>query len=173
VWLVPVDREPADFVGPLDAVVACSEDFEFPAVPAERSFRLFGSVASFAARGVAFPSRLVQAPKAGERLDLGDLRAVPALTLEGRVTVADGKPVPPGTALTLERTEAWEVLPVPVAEDGTFVRRGLPPEPIALYAAIPGFRLAPDQPGLDPRSADRVLVTLPSAPLHLRLVGRQ
>jgi hypothetical protein len=53
-------------------------------------------------------------------IDLGDLTIQPALTVRGRIALADGKPMPPHTRVYLSRQDAWDSTSVETGADGSF-----------------------------------------------------
>jgi hypothetical protein len=67
-------------------------------------------------------------PASGETRDLGTLAVAAPVSIRGRVERIDGKPLPENLKLSLGREPAWDLVAVPVAEDGSFAAEGLPPE---------------------------------------------
>jgi hypothetical protein len=60
--------------------------------------------------------------------------------------LSDGKPIPFGSQLRLNRSGMVGVqdgLSLAVGEDGSFHFAGVPAEPVTLYLRIPGYQLTP------------------------------
>ena len=102
-----------------------------------------------------------------------ELTARPAAVLTGRVTLADGKPVPPGTGITLGREGTWDAQQAVVGSDGRFRFQGAPvEEDLEVLFQLPGYHLAGGTSGLDARRGPvRLCVPAgqPGATLSLRL----
>ena len=79
---------------------------------------------------------------------LPPLHLEPGFRLDGRVSLADGKPLPAGTELSLGREFAAHSMVVPLDADGRFRIEGLPPETITLSVRIQGYRIKPTTRGL-------------------------
>jgi hypothetical protein len=126
--------------------------FVFQNVPAGLKFQIFGLMDSFKSRKAAFRSVFVSAAD-GASADLGELSAKPACRLTGRVTLADGKPLPPQTRLMIDRAAAWDTTLAPLNAEGNFEVDGLPQgEQIGLHLNIEGYRFSGKNPNLDPGS---------------------
>jgi hypothetical protein len=76
----------------------------------------------------------------------------PAAVLNGQVSLRDGKPVPPGTRITLSREETRDNQQAVVGSDGRFRFQGVPvEEDLRLLLRVPGYHLASGIAGLDAR----------------------
>jgi len=80
-------------------------------------------------------------PPNGKTLHIGGLNTVEPVSLSGRLVSSDRQPLEK-LNLSLKRNPAWDLIKVPVANDGFFRIDGLPPE-------VYEIRLASDQFDLD------------------------
>ena len=142
------ERECGKYFNGLEAVTDKDGKFVFEHVPPAMTYELFGKMISLAARGVAFQHQFDAAPEGGTT-DLGELNAEPAHRLSGRILLSDGKPVPPGIRLMLDRAGAWDTTLAQLDEHGAFELTGIPSEKISLYVTVPGYRFSEKNPNLD------------------------
>jgi len=85
----------------------------------------------------------------GQTLNLGEIQAKPAHRVSGQVILSDGKPVPAGTRILVDRPNAWDPLQVVLDKDGRFDLQGIPEERIQLLVSIKGYRPSKKNPSLD------------------------
>mgnify|MGYP003574917913 CR=1 FL=1 len=147
VGVVSVDRSD-DFTG--DFEYASNEEgvFYFPNLPPNRPYYVYGMTSSTMAHG-AIPAKQLKLKGDGEILDIGDLEIVPGRRLAGQVKLADGKPLPKPTRLTVGRREAWDSYTVELNEDGSFDLTNMPPESISVAARVSGYRHSRRNKSLD------------------------
>ena len=85
----------------------------------------------------------------GSTLDVGDVEVHPGHRLTGRLVLADGKPVPPGTRVLASRDEAWDSQTATVGPDGRFAFTGVPEERVSLTASVRGYHPSPRNASFD------------------------
>ena len=143
--------------------VAVTDDqgrFAFSHLPPNRSFSLYATMESLAGRG-AVSRRQGQVHEDGSTNDFGDLNLDPAFTIEGRIRLSDGKPVPTDSLIRLTRTTMVGLrdgLSFALGEDGSFHFAGIPAEPVTLLLRIPGYQLTPRDALLKSGSATNITV---------------
>lgn len=91
---------------------------------------------------------------------MGDLPVARGSRVRGRVLLADGKPLPPGTRLLVSREEAWDSRLVELGPDGRFAMAGLPAERYRLAVSVPGYRVSPANRSVDPDVPGSLLGTI-------------
>ena len=107
--------------------------------------------------GLAAISREIISPGEGRTADVGELNLHPTHRLRGQVVLSDGKAIPNGLRVILERAQAADVQETDVDELGRFELRGIPSESVALSfhagaaGNVPGYRLSPQCYSLDYR----------------------
>lgn len=119
--------------------------FVFDYLPANESCVVF-SVVGEGPQEFVLTTKRFKVPDDGQERDLGELEAIPALRLAGRVELADGEVLPQDTKIVLSRDPAWDLIAIPVREDGHFEIGGLPPEVYELRITAKGFRIKPSIP---------------------------
>jgi hypothetical protein len=97
----------------------------------------------------AIPVRPLQLGASGTVLDVGALEIEPGHSLSGRLILADGKPVPPGTPVSLSRAQAWDYQVTRVGADAKFSFSSLPTEEYSLSVRVPGYHPSPKNFSLD------------------------
>src|SRR5262249_44947430 len=133
--------------------------FQIRNVPPEEVLNLYGLLNSLREHG-AVGVREVRTGKSGSVSDMGDLEIKAGHKLSGRVVLADGKPVPPGTRALLAREEAWDVQQAVVDKEGRFTLTGLPPELYSLSVNVKGYHLSPKNASTDLLNGFRLLGTV-------------
>jgi hypothetical protein len=114
-------------------------------LPANESYVSF-SVVGEGPQEFVLTTKRFKATGDGEERDLGQFEAIPALRLAGRVELADGEALPQDTKIVLIRNPAWDLIEIPVREDGHFEISGLPPEAYELRIAARGYCIKPSIP---------------------------
>lgn len=76
-----------------------------------------------------------------EVTELGELPLIDGLVIAGKVEVPPGAALPEGALLRIERDPAFDWCELPLADDGAFEARGLPPEVYSIDVIAPGFEL--------------------------------
>lgn len=168
-------RRAETFLG--DSQISTDEQgrFLFRNVAAHESYYLYGLIDSLRPQG-AIPVRDLQTGASGTAADVGVLAVQAGHRLTGRVVLADGKPVPPGTQVVLAREQAWDHTVAVAAADGRFTFTGLPSERYTLSARVPGYHISPKNASVDPLNGFRLLGVIETDIDGLRLLlepGRQ
>ena len=134
--------------------------FLFEHLPPNHAFALHGTMLSLAGRG-AVPEQAGQVGADGSTTDAGDLELKPAYRMEGRIRLADGKPIPDGSRLLLRRNRngMGDSMEFGLGKDGTFHFAGVPAESVQLAMRIPGYELTPMDYRLISGSATNLIVT--------------
>jgi hypothetical protein len=130
----------------IKAVGATTDDagrFVFENLPASQKYAIFSSVSSNSPTSAVLATRTLMVPADGASIDIGILPALPPMRLSGRVIFPDGARVPPQSKVSLGRDPAWDLIAVPVAEDGTFSVAPLPPETYIVNVVAKGFEVDP------------------------------
>jgi hypothetical protein len=159
VGVASVDRGVDNFTGGF--VVGTGEDgvFVFPNLPAERDYQFYGVMDSLRGLG-ARPARVVRVGRDGSKTDLGPMALQPGWRVAGEVRLAEGKPLPPGARLILDRDEAWDFSVIDLPVDGRFDLPNVPGEAVSLGAGIEGYRALAGQPKLGRLASDRTALVL-------------
>jgi hypothetical protein len=118
--------------------------FAFDHLPADESYVIFSVVGEGPQRQVVTTKRFKAFANGRER-DLGDLTAIPAIRLAGRLELSAGTKLPPNTKISLGREPAWDLIAIPVAADGEFEIDGLPPEVYSVRVIAKGLRVDPSR----------------------------
>jgi hypothetical protein len=150
------DRNAESFVGDFQAGTDTRGVFQLRNVPPEEVLNLYGLMSRLREHGAA-GVREVRTGKSGSVSDVGDLEVKAGHKLSGRVVLADGKPVPPGTRVLLAREEAWDVQQAVVDKEGRFTLTGLPPELYSLSVNVKGYHLSPKNASTDLLNGFRLL----------------
>ena len=101
--------------------------FSMRNVPADQEYAVFTPVGTGSQEWVLATKRF-QVPRSGETRDLGTLEVEPGLRLAGRLSAREGAELPSKLKMSLGRDPAWDLIEVPVGDDGRFEISGLPPE---------------------------------------------
>lgn len=153
VGVAQVDRNAESFVGERTAETGPDGRFLLPNLPPDEKLVFYGKVESLGARGALGELPIEGEPESGVR-DLGDVELAPSLTLSGRLTLGDGRPVPPTTRIFVNRLSAWDSVEQVLAVDGTFRIVGLPRETLSVSIRLPGYELATENESLEPDYSD-------------------
>jgi len=121
--------------------------FLLPNVPSGREFVLYAKMDSLA--GGAVPTKIFTTGATGSELDLGKLEVQPAYRVAGRLVLADGKPIPAQTRLSLGREDAWDHAEAVLDAEGHFEFRGVPAESVGLNVRVPGYKFSKLNASLD------------------------
>lgn len=131
--------------------------FTFVNVTPGQDYWLYGTLESFRAYGAASSIRITIAEGDSVK-EVPPLGVGPAHHIGGRVRLSDGKPVPPGTRVTVAREPLGGAALVLVDGDGRWETGGIPHETVHLMARVPGYRLARTSPGYEDRLRCSVVV---------------
>ena len=151
VGVVQASRTYTTFFGPQDIATDADGRFAIQNVNPDDDHYVYGTMDSLKRLG-SLPAKKVRAGADRTDLDVGDLEVKPGYKLAGRVVLADGKAVPPGTRAQLSRSEAWDTQIVVLGPDGKFSFEGLPPEGHSFHVAVRGYRLSRRNESLDTRN---------------------
>jgi hypothetical protein len=169
VGLVQGRRTQEDFLGPTqigtDAsgrfvfsnVAPAGEGTKFPPAVAhnykpDNLYYVYGIMSNLKAFGVVAAVELKVGPD-GTTTDIGDLKVTPGHRVSGRITLSDGKPVPPHTRVSVGREDAWDLQMVEVDDAGRFFVEGLPTETYHMRSVINGYQLSSENGGASPLNA--------------------
>lgn len=130
--------------------------FLFPNVTPNFDYYVYAKMKSMAGFG-ATPVQEVHVGKTGTTIDIGELSILRGHRVRGRVVLADGKPVPAGTRLTMGRNRAWDSQFVELGAQGRFEFRDLPTERYSVSVHVKGYRFSARNAGLDPWNPFRLL----------------
>jgi hypothetical protein len=128
------------FIKAVGDVTDSDGKFIFDYLPAKERYAIF-SVVGEGPQEFVLTTKLFTAAADGQQRDLGALEAIPALRLAGRVEVADGETLPRDCKIMLVREPAWDLIAVPLGEDGRFEIGGLPPEAFEVRVATRQFHI--------------------------------
>ena len=118
---------PHYFIKAVAATTDSEGRFAFDSLPADEDYAVFSLVAEGPQEFVITTKRF-RASFDGQERNLGTLEAIPALRLAGRVQAADSQSLPSDAKIMLDRDPAWDLIAVPIQQDGSFEVDGLPPE---------------------------------------------
>lgn len=134
--------------------------FSFAHLPPNRPFSLYATMGSLGEQGALskLPRRTLES---GSTNKLGDLSLAPAHRVEGRILLADGKPIPALSHVTLTRMSmagSQDALSRALDQDGTFRFAGVPAEKATIYFRVPGYEISPKDRQLKSGSATNLVV---------------
>jgi hypothetical protein len=120
--------------------------FTFHHLPGTDRFDLWASMGSLGSRGATASARVDTPSGFGgtDRVDAGDLKVVPALTIRGRVRLPDGAKLPKSGVAMLQVLYSCNSVSVPLDVEGNFEIRGIPRGLVDLRLQIGGFSISPD-----------------------------
>lgn len=148
IGMVQTSRESSQFLGAYQVDTDGDGRFRFFDMPPGQDMFIYGQMQSFPERrGLAM--KTVTLGDDGSTLDVGDLAVTATRRVAGRLVFSDGSPVPPGTRLGLSREDAWDLVEVIVAADGSFVFPAVPEESVTLSARVKGYRFSDHNPSRD------------------------
>jgi beta-lactamase regulating signal transducer with metallopeptidase domain/uncharacterized GH25 family protein len=136
-----VERRAGVYLGHFEVSTDGDGRFSFVNIPPTADFWIYTGMSSMKKSG-AVPIQNIHSAKDGETTDVGDLVAVPAHRLAGRVVLADGAPLPPKVRLLVSRQEAWDSMQITLDTDGNFDTTGIPSELISLSAGVKDYHVS-------------------------------
>ncbi|XHR27204.1 MAG: carboxypeptidase regulatory-like domain-containing protein [Chthoniobacteraceae bacterium] len=122
--------------------------FTFENIPPNTKFQIFSMMDSAKTAGGALRLEFDSVRDNGT-VDLGTIQAQPVHRVSGRVTLADGKPVPPQTRLLFCSSNTWDFALVTLDKEGRFEVGGVPEEQVRLTLGLNGYRFSEKNPSLD------------------------
>ncbi len=150
--------------GPWEAVTGGDGRFVIIHVSPDQPLCLYGKMDSVKEFG-AIPAIHVTAADQDD-LDLGDISIMPGHQLKGRVTISDGRQLPPHLRVRVYRDGTRDNTTAPLLDDGVFELKSLPDEIIKLsvVALPPGqprprlpFHLSAKNQSLDPQNPQHLI----------------
>jgi len=152
VHVVPTQDRSATFTRWQEIATGPDGRFALPNVPADREVSVSVRMDSLRETGLGTTHQFLMAGPDGMATDGIALALRPAAVLNGQVTLADGKPMPPGTRITLGREGTWDTQQAVVGSDGRFRFQGVPvEEDLEIRFQVPGYHIASGIAGLDAR----------------------
>jgi hypothetical protein len=140
VAVVQLDRSAGrHFIQAVGATSDADGRFVMENLPAAQDYAIF-SVVGEGPQMLVLTTKKFRMPGNRESRDLGDLELITPLRLAGQIECGPG--VPPGTTILLGREPAWDLISIPVREDGRFEIDGLPPETYVIHVAAEGMKLS-------------------------------
>ena len=139
-------RSGTHFIKAVLAVTDREGRFEFQNLPASQQYAIFSPVGDLGVdTGLTvspwvLQTKTFQVRGDGETRDLGVLEMTHGLTFAGRIELPEGQPRPPELKLSLGRDPAWDLVELPVGDDGQFAMANLPLESYQVRVIAPGLR---------------------------------
>jgi protocatechuate 3,4-dioxygenase beta subunit len=150
VGIVQEDRRCENYTGHHEIGTNEKGEFTFSNLGPDGAWLVYGIMSSMKDRGIALPLTKVRVDSDGTTSDAGTLRAVKGFKLGGRVVLSDGKPVPAGTRIIIDRDRAWDSQLPTLDPDGGFSVTGIPSgEVIGVSVSVPGYHLSKQNVSLD------------------------
>ena|GEM_PF-1129420 len=140
VAVVQLNRDASGhFIKAVGAITDAAGKFVFENLPASQRYAIFSNVSGNSPTSPVLATRTFMVPADGASRDLGTISALLPMSLSGRIIMPDGAKIPPETCVSIGRNPAWDLIAVPVAEDGTFCAAPLPPETYVINVVAKGF----------------------------------
>jgi hypothetical protein len=117
--------------------------FAIPNVPAPENWELFPTMESSAATGSAAPIAVATA-RDKQEVNVGDLQIKDGYYLRGRLTPSDGKAIPIGTRIYIERTSTRDTQSANLSPNGAFQFDGLAAGDYTIWADVRGYKALDD-----------------------------
>ncbi|MDB6037024.1 MAG: hypothetical protein JWM99_865 [Verrucomicrobiales bacterium] len=117
-------------------------------VPSGRDFACFARMDSLPENST-LPIKSFKTTANGGNVALGDLPLAKGYRVAGRISLTDGKAIPPLTRLLLGREDAQDTLEAILTPDGRFKFKSIPSEGFSLSLRIKGYKLSKTNPNLD------------------------
>jgi hypothetical protein len=93
----------------------------------------------------------------GTSTDAGDLTVEKGLHVTGQIFCSDGKRVPPGSKVRLERNELNDSIETTIDKDGKFEFKGLPDALMEFWIDVHGYHLSDSNISFEPSNANMLL----------------
>jgi hypothetical protein len=101
---------------------------------------LYPRMGSLTARNIGSATIPLETKDDGEEINVGDIQLTPAYTLQGKVELSDGKPIPQNMRVTIIADQGWDAQLVEIAPDGSFEFRALA---AGVYSVAPAVTATP------------------------------
>lgn len=140
IGIVQSDRSTGKFVGETTLATGDDGSFQFANLQTQQEYALYSLCDADRELPVLKTISLTTGSD-GAIANLGDLLLLPGRTLAGRVEFPAGSAIPKGAKVRVDRSVAWDWCEVPLAPDGAYSVRNLPPEVYSVSIIAPGFIL--------------------------------
>ncbi len=149
VAVVQADRSVSNgiFIKAVGCVTDSQGRFKFEHLPPSQKYAIF-SVVGDARRTTTshvLATKTFSVPQSGQSRDLGSLSVTQPVSISGKVVNADGEPLSSSVKLVLGRDPAWDLISIPIQEDGSFAIDGLPPETYAITVSARELQIVSDK----------------------------
>jgi hypothetical protein len=167
--LAPVDRAMETWTGTYTALTQESGRFVFPNLPSNREYVLCSLMNPDKNDNMIVPVQTVSIEGDGSVKDFGDVNIRQGIHLTGKITLADGKPLPAETRVYVNREDAWDLMDFTLAPDGSFDLKGIPPEVISIGVRAPGYTVSAKNKSFDRVRGNRIIGVV-TADTHLEIL---
>lgn len=124
-------------------------EFAITNVPPGVVWDLAPRMESLAPKGLAAPVTFVATKDDGHEVRTGDIEAVPAHTIRGRIVLADGSPIPPSMRISLYPDRGGDRQVQELPPDGVFEFKGVGKGVYSLSPAVKGYRARNAEYGIE------------------------
>lgn len=145
--LQSVERRMGEFFGPVTYGTDDRGRFSFQNIPASTPIEIIGGMVELRGHGVPEVKRLTTGDN-GATMEVGDIHLESGYTIQGRVLLSDGKPLPKngrkvefGARGDLQRAE--------IDDDGSFVLHNVPAGEVSMSVQMPGYHISRWNPNRD------------------------
>jgi protocatechuate 3,4-dioxygenase beta subunit len=150
VGIVQEDRRCEVYTGHQEIGTNDRGEFSFVNLGPEGDWVVYGIMTSVKDHGAAIAATKVRVDGDGTTTDAGEIRAAKGFRLAGQVVLSDGKPVPAGTRIIVDRDRAWDSQLPTLDAEGRFDVSGIPGgELIGVDVSVPGYHLSRKNVSLD------------------------
>jgi hypothetical protein len=147
--VVQLERGVSDgiFIAAVGDVTNADGEFEFHHLPPDQRYCIYSVVgeAKQSENPFVLTSKTFLAPGTGKTRNLGSLEVTRPFSVRGQVRRIDGLSLPQHLTLSLGRDPAWDLVGIPVREDGSFEATGLPPETYEIRLGSRDLVVVPEQ----------------------------
>ena len=135
------------FIAAVGDVTRDDGSFKFQHLPFDQQYAIYtvAGEARLAASDFVLTTKVFKVPGSGEARDLGLLTVTRSVTIRGRVERVDDLPLPENLKLSFGRDPAWDLIGIPVADDGSFKVTGLPPETYKISVSSDDLVVVPEK----------------------------
>ena len=151
-----VERQSQKYLGHFEIATGPGGRFLLANLPPDADFWLYTLMDTMKQYG-AVPIQKIHTGKDDESTDAGDLVAMPAHRVAGRVILADGGLLPEKTRMVQSREEAWDSLQLTLDPNGNFNATNVPDEMITLSLRLKGYHVSARNLSLDALNPYRLI----------------
>lgn len=121
--------------------------FQFRHLPPDQRYCIYSMAgeAKQSDNSYILTTKTFTVPATGETRDLGSLEVASPCTISGKLLPIDRQPLPKNLKISLGRDPAWDLIGVPVQDDGSFEATGLPPETYEIRIGSPKLEIVADE----------------------------